>query len=315
MPTLRDFLEKINIRADLAWEEPLAGHTSFRLGGPAELLVRPADEESAIALVRAAREEGIPLFVLGGGANLLVGDRGIRGIVLDTGSLRGLRLEEPSGSEGGACLLSAGAGLPVDELCLEALCLGLGGLQDFAGLPGSVGGAAYMNARCYEREISQVLERLRYLAPSGELVERAVLPGEWDYKRSPFQPGGAAAGALVLEAAFRLESAESAEIAATMRARRADREAKGHYRLPSAGSVFKNDRRLGAPTGKLLDGLGFRGRAIGGAAVSAWHANIFVNSGGATAADMRKLIELAQREARERLGAELEPEVLLVGDF
>jgi UDP-N-acetylmuramate dehydrogenase len=100
-----------------------------------------------------------------------------------------------------------------------------------------------------------------------------------------------------------------------MRERRADREAKGHFRLPSAGSVFKNDRSLGAPTGKLLDGLGLRGRRIGDAMVSEWHANIFVNAGRASAADMRALIELARREARERLGAELESEVLTVGEF
>jgi UDP-N-acetylmuramate dehydrogenase len=100
-----------------------------------------------------------------------------------------------------------------------------------------------------------------------------------------------------------------------MRARRADREAKGHYRLPSAGSVFKNDRRFGRPSGRLLDELGLRGRRLGGAMVSEWHANIFVNAGGATAADMRELIELARREARDKLGVELEPEVLMVGEF
>jgi UDP-N-acetylmuramate dehydrogenase len=107
----------------------------------------------------------------------------------------------------------------------------------------------------------------------------------------------------------------AARIARVMRERRADREAKGHYRLPSAGSVFKNDRSLGAPTGALLDRLGLRGRRIGDAMISPWHANIFVNAGSATAADMRELIELAMREARERLGIELEPEVLMVGEF
>lgn len=311
MPTLRDFLEKINIRAEIAWDEPMSRHTSFRIGGPADALVRPADAESAAALARAARAEGLPLFVLGGGANILVGDRGIRGIVLDCSGLRSTRLERGDAGP----LLVAGAGLSMDELCLEALCLGLGGLEDFAGLPGEVGGAVYMNARCYEREVSQVLARARYLAADGAGRELGVQPGEWDYKRSPFQPGGRAAGGLVLEAAFRLAPAAPAGVAATMRARRADREAKGHYRLPSAGSVFKNDRRLGKPSGRILDELGLRGRRIGGAMVSEWHANIFVNAGGASAADMLALIEAARREARERLGVELEPEVLAVGDF
>jgi UDP-N-acetylmuramate dehydrogenase len=166
----------------------------------------------------------------------------------------------------------------------------------------------------------------RPVAPSGAVAATgaAATGAAWAYKRSPYQSGatgvesGEAAGELILEAGFRLtrltdEGAASA--AAVMRRRRADREAKGHYKLPSAGSVFKNDRSLGVPTGKLLDSLGLRGRRIGAAMVSPWHANIFVNEGGATAADMRKLIELAQREALERLGAKLECEVLMAGDF
>ncbi len=290
----------------------MARHCSFRIGGPAEALVRPRDATSAAALFAAARGEGIPLFVLGAGANILVGDRGIRGIVLDSGALASVRAE-PAG--GGRAVLVAEAGLSMDELCLEALCRGLGGLEDFAGMPGTVGGSAFMNARCYEREMSQVLAWVES-AGAGGVTERRSLDGaEWSYKRSPYQAGGARAGALILGAAFSLEPADPSVLAAAMRRRRADREAKGHYRLPSAGSVFKNDRAFGKPTGKILDELGFRGRRMGGAAVSDWHANIFVNSGGATAADMRALIELARDEARARLGIELEPEVLMVGEF
>jgi UDP-N-acetylmuramate dehydrogenase len=318
VPTLRDFLEKINMKAAVSWEEPMSRHTTFKIGGPAEAFVRPEGPESAAALVAAARAEGVPLFVLGGGANLLVGDRGIRGIVLDSSSLRSVRTE---GAAGGA-LLIAGAGLSIDELCLEALAEGRGGLEDFYGMPGSVGGAVFMNARCYEREMSQVLAYVHSADAEGRVSRRPVPVArevrDWSYKRSPYQAGGSAAGELILEAAFRVEPADddaAARIARVMRERRADREAKGHYRLPSAGSVFKNDRSLGAPTGALLDGLGLRGRRIGDAMVSLWHANIFVNAGRATAADMRSLIELAQREARERLGAELESEVLMVGEF
>ena len=112
-----------------------------------------------------------------------------------------------------------------------------------------------------------------------------------------------------------MEDQAAARVARVMRERLADREAKGHFRLPSAGSVFKNDRSLGAPTGKLLDGLGLRGRSVGDALVSPWHANIFVNSGHAAAADMRALIDLTRREAREKLGVELESEVLMIGAF
>jgi UDP-N-acetylmuramate dehydrogenase len=324
--TLRDFLEKSNIRAEVTWNEPMSTHTTFKIGGPADAFVRPKDTESALFLLSSARAEGIPLFILGGGANLLVGDKGIRGIVMDTSALRSIsRRLTPYTAPEGQTLLVAGAGLPIDELCLDALASGLGGLEDFFGLPGSVGGAAFMNARCYEVEMSQVLEWVLSVGDHGRIERRELRTAadegsvpDWSYKRSPYQPGGSAAGELILEAAFRLRPLDdegAARAAAVMRSRRLDREAKGHYRLPSAGSVFKNNRALGAPTGKLLDGLGFRGRRIGDAMVSSWHANIFVNVGSATAADMRSLIELAQTEARARLGFALESEVIMVGDF
>jgi len=306
----------------------MSTHTTFKIGGPAEAFVRPSDPESAAKLLAAAKKEGIPLFVLGGGANILVGDKGIRGIVMETSGLRSARIERVRESD----ILVAGAGLSIDELCLDALAAGLGGLENFYGMPGTVGGAAFMNARCYETEMSQVLAWIDSADAQGRITRRDVAPSgidaatgaAWTYKRSPYQSGatgvepGEAAGELILEAGFhlkRLSDEGAAAVAAVMRNRRADREAKGHYKLPSAGSVFKNDRSLGAPTGKLLDGLGLRGRRIGAAMVSPWHANIFVNAGGATAADMRSLIELAQREALEKLDIRLECEVLTVGEF
>jgi len=301
----------------------MSAHTTFKIGGPAEAFVRPSDPASAARLLMAAQKEDIPLFVLGGGANLLVGDKGIRGIVMETSGLNSARVERGEGSD----MLVAGAGLPIDELCLDALASGLGGLEDFFGMPGTVGGAAFMNARCYEREMSDALVWVDSADAQGRITRRPVTPSgtvvttgsaDWAYKRSPYQSGGIAAGELILEAGFRLTRLSdegAAAAAAVMRDRRADREAKGHYRLPSAGSVFKNDRSLGAPTGKLLDSIGMRGRRIGAAMVSSWHANIFVNEGGATAADMRKLIELSQREVLEKLGAKLESEVLMIGEF
>ena len=304
------FLDSLDLDAEIAYDEPMSARTSLRIGGPADVIVSPRSADAAIKLARSARAEGIAVTFIGAGANVLVGDRGIRGVVLDTSGLNKVRLGE-DGS------LIAGAGCAIDSLCLEACCRALAGLEDFAGMPGSVGGAAYMNARCYEREMSEVLARVAYLPAAGREASTiyVTLDGDWSYKRSPFQGGGQAAGGLILEAAFRLRPGDPASIARAMRARVADREAKGHYRLPSAGSVFKNDRRLGKPTGMILDSLGFRGRRLGGALVAPWHANIFVNAGNATAADFLGLIELARSEARERLGVELEPEVLAIGEF
>lgn len=290
----------------------MARHTTFRIGGPAEALVAPANREDFVRLIEDAKGEGIPAFILGGGANLLVGDRGIRGLVLDTSALASID-DGAAKSEG---ILVAEAGLSVDRLCEAARDRGLSGLATFYGMPGSVGGAAFMNARCYDVEMADRIAWVDILRPGAKEPERLPFAAEaWAYKKSPFQPKGEAEGAAILSVAFRLREGEREAIESLMREKKADREAKGHYRLPSAGSVFKNNRIFGRPSGKILDELGLRGKRIGGAMVSEWHANIFVNAGGATAADMRSLIELAESEARQKLGLELEPEVLMVGEF
>jgi UDP-N-acetylmuramate dehydrogenase len=306
MPTVREFLEKIKFAGPARYDEPMAGRTTFRIGGPADAVAEPRTRESLAALLSAARAEGLPVFLLGGGANLLVRDGGIRGLVISTRGLAGLRLTE-AGAE-------AEAGVPVTDLVSEAAEAGLSGLEFAAGLPGSVGGAVYMNARCYEREFADVLTRVDYLDPRGRFGSMVPDRGEWAYKRTPFMPGGRLTGSVVLGAEFRMTPGDRAAIRAWMRELEADRAAKGHFDFPCAGSVFKNDRRFGRPTGKILDELGFRGRTLGSAAVSEKHANIFVNPGAATAADMIALIETARREARERFGYELEPEVVIVGE-
>lgn len=316
----------------------MAGHTTFRIGGPADAFALPRSPEALAALLRAAREGGFPAYLIGGGANLLVADAGVRGLVISTAGLGGLReLDRAGVAEGGERCLYAGAGVPVAELVERAAELGLGGLEFAAGLPGSVGGAVYMNARCYEREFADALAYVDYLptacagasggseAGDGEppdaegdaprparlLVER----GDWAYKRTPFMPGGSSAGAAVLGAAFALRPADPAALRARMAELEADRRAKGHFDYPSAGSLFKNNRAFGRPTGKILDELGFRGLRVGDAMVSAKHANIFVNAGRATAADMMALIRRAQDAAREAFGYELEPEVVALGEF
>ncbi|MCE1195889.1 UDP-N-acetylmuramate dehydrogenase [bacterium] len=286
----------------------MSAHTTFRIGGPADFFVEVASAAELGALVSAFGAADIPWFALGGGANLLVGDRGIRGVVLDLSSLAWARRDGDK--------LRAGAGLSVDELCLQALADEQAGLENFYGMPGTLGGALFMNARCYEKDFSETVESIDIISPAtGERREARPSPSQWGYKRSPFQPGGEWEGWLIAGATLALKRGDAEGIAATMRARRLDRAAKGHYRLPSAGSMFKNNRDFGKPTGAILDGLGLRGARIGDAGVSPWHANIFVNLGRASAADMRALIEKAQAMAREAYGFALEPEVLFVGEF
>lgn len=291
----------------------MSAHTTFRIGGPADIFVKISTRTELSLALTSFRDGGIPLFILGGGANVLVGDKGIRGAVLDLSGLAEARRSD-AGLAAGAGMV-AGAGISIDSLCENALALGLGDLENFYGMPGSLGGAIYMNARCYEKDFREIVGDIAAISPQGEISEIGISPSHWAYKKSPFQPGGYYEGWVIAGARLRLQPGVPETIAGVMRSRKLDRTAKGHYLLPSAGSVFKNNRGFGKPTGAILDSLGLKGMRIGDAAVSTWHANIFVNLGGAKACDMRALIETAMEKAFSAYGFRLEPEVLFVGEF
>ncbi|MCX7023470.1 MAG: UDP-N-acetylmuramate dehydrogenase [Spirochaetes bacterium] len=309
MDRVRKILEKINTdgSCEIRFAEPMSEHTTFRIGGAADAWAAPRSAEGLGKLLAALKREGLPFTILGGGANVLVGDLGIRGVVVATEGLASIRTEGSS--------IVAEAGALVDGVCRAALESALSGLEFASALPGSVGGAVFMNARCYGREMADMLGEVTWIDRAG--MPRTMIPvrGEWAYKRTPFMPGGAAGGGIIVSARFALIPGEKAAMEAEMGKLRADRVAKGHFDWPCAGSVFKNDRRFGRPTGKILDELGFRGKRIGGALVSPKHANIFVNSGGATAADMRTLIDAARNAALAAFGFDLEPEIVFLGDF
>lgn len=311
MVTVRKLFEKINIggelEGELRFDEPLSLHTTFRVGGPADAWFRPSGPravEAMSAVLRSAAAEGVPIFILGGGANVVVSDSGVRGVVLDTTGLTGCEFESP-------LIVRVRAGTSVDRAAEECASRALGGLEFLAGMPGSMGGAVWMNARCYGKSISDVLVETEIL---DEAFSRRVIPfrsEEFAYKRSPFQ----ARPVLIVAARFRLQERSAEELRTEMARYRQDREAKGHYRMPSAGSAFKNDYSYGVPTGKIVDELGLRGLQIGGARVADWHGNIIVNTGNAAAADIRALVdEVAARVLKER-GLRLESEILFVGDW
>ena len=303
MASVGKLAAKIKIHGRVAAAEPMRAHTSFRLGGPADLYVVPADPEDLAAALSVLAAEGVPAFLLGGGTNLLVADAGIRGAVVDLTGIRGL--------ESGPGTVSALCGTPMDEVAGFARDRGLSGLEFAASLPGSVGGAVWMNARCYEREVADALESVETLDAGLAHRTRPFEPAAWGYKRSPFQRSAE----VILRAVFRLGPGDPRLIDEAMRHHRRDREAKGHFLHPCAGSIFKNDRSFGRPTGRLIDELGLKGLAIGGAQVAPYHGNIIVNLGSATAADVRALIERVEREVADRLGLRLEREVILAGDW
>ncbi len=313
MVTVRKLFEKINIGnefgGDLRFDEPLAPHTTFRVGGPADAWFRPsgpAAVEAMAKVLRAAAAEGIPAFVLGGGANVVVADRGVRGVVIDTTGWVGCEF-----GGGRERTVRVRAGTAVDDAAEECAGRSSAGLEFLAGMPGSIGGAVWMNARCYGKSISDVLLETEILDESLDLVTVPFRAEDFSYKRSPFQTRSA----LIVAARFRLEDRSAEELRAEMEKYRADRVAKGHYRLPSAGSAFKNDYAFGVPTGKIVDELGLRGLQIGGARVADWHGNIIVNTGNAAAADIRALVEEVARRVRAERGLVLESEILFVGDW
>lgn len=311
MGTLWQIAQKINTeQCSVAFDEPMSTHTTFRIGGPADLFLTPRSVEALASILMLLRSAGIPVFLLGGGANILVADQGIRGAVIDTSMLSSIRREAPDST-----ILYAECGAPISTLCTEALVQGLSGLENFYGMPGSVGGAIYMNARCYEDDISLHINEITAISPTGEIASLSARAMQWSYKCSPFMPKGALAGYIIAAGRFSLEAGEPLQIAGRMRSKMEDRMHKHHFDYPSAGSMFKNNRDFGKPTGKILHELGLRGYRIGNAAISPWHANIFINLGGATARDMRALILHAQAVVLAATGWKLEPEVLFVGEF
>ena len=285
------------------YDEPMSRHTSFEIGGPADALLVPQTIAELAACLAFCRSERLPWLLLGGGTNLLVADRGVRGVVILLTALADLTVD--------GCQMRVQAGAEVGAVAEAAADHGLAGLEFLYGMPGTIGGAAWMNARCYGGEVGERLVAARLLDASGEIVTLACTPADFSYKRSPFQE----MTGCIVELELQLEPGNTALIRERMQANFEDRRAKGHFRAPSAGSLFKNDRAFGAPTGKILDELGLRGTISGGAAIAPYHGNIFINQGGATAADVFSLIIMAIRAAHQARSILLEPEVRFVGDW
>jgi len=301
---LRKILKKINTKGELHFNEPMSSHTTYKTGGPAEIYYAPSDRDELKLLMSAAEQAGLRPFILGGGANLLVSDRGIKGLVIDVKNFNSISIT-PDG------IASCGAGVIVDRAAEAALDSGFCGLDSFYGMPGTIGGAVWMNARCYGRSISDILISVDYLDEACILQRMDAQQNKFEYKKTPFQT----MNTVILNAEFRLESGDKDLISRNMSENHADRKKKGHYSGPSAGSVFKNNRAFGKPSGAIIDSLGQRGTTVGGAKISDEHANIFINTGNATSTDIYRLIMQTKKRVKEAYGFELEPEVQMIGDF
>lgn len=281
----------------------LAPYTTYRIGGPADLALSPVDAADLARAVQALQAAGVPWVMLGGGSNVLVSDRGVRGAVVLTRNLTRLEVQ---GTE-----LWAGAGVVSHQVALAALEAGLTGAEFLAHLPGSFGGACLMNAKAHGGEISVVLRRALVVTARGELARSDLRPEEFAYKRSPF----AERGQVVAEACLGLAAGERSAIEARVREIELARRKNHELDFPSCGCVFKNDHRLGVPSGLLIDRCGLKGYRVGDAQVSPYHANFVINLGRATAADVWQVISHVRETVAHRTGHALELEVKLLGDF
>jgi len=286
-------------------DEPLGRFTTMRVGGPADLFATAHNAFELRALVRFARSRGLPHLVLGRGSDIVIADAGVRGLVIQNRA-------EGSRVEGGR--YTAESGVAMARAATETQKAGLTGLEFGLAIPGTVGGAVWANAGAHESDVATVLEAARVLDAGGSEV---VLTGDdlaFGYRDSRFKhPTQGALPEMVLEATFRLDAADAGTIKARLDEIRRWRQAHQPLGIPSAGSVFRNPD--GTSAGKLIDEAGLKGLRIGGATVSAKHANFIVNDQKGSAADVRRLAERVRADIRERHGVELQFEIEFVGDW
>ena len=286
----------------------LAGYTSFRIGGPADIFVEPNTPAELQTLRRILMEHGAPCFLLGGGTNILVSDKGVRGVVVRLG--RGFDYTDWSvpSQQQSAAQVRIGAGRSLGRFVREAARKGYGGVEFAEGIPGRVGGGLLMNAGAFGGELSEVVEALTGMTHTGRYVR---LPGTsigFAYRKTALPPHF-----IVSEVVFRLSPKPQASITASMQQAREKRQRHQPHGYPNAGSIFKNPP--GHHAGRLIEAVGCKGSRRGHAQVSEHHANFIVNTGGATASQVWQLVEHVQRLVWQEQQVWLEPEVRRVGEW
>ena len=284
---------------------PLARYTSFRLGGPADVFAEPTTLEELRTLLALLHAESLPFFLLGGGTNVLVSDKGVRGAVIKLGEgFNYTRWEE----EGNAAVVRVGAASSLGRFVRGAARRGYSGVEFAEGIPGSVGGGLLMNAGAFGGELSRVVAAITGIRREGLLVRLDGQEIGFAYRRTALPPQF-----VVAEVEFRLQPGDSAEITAAMERAQCKRQQTQPHGYPNAGSIFKNPP--GAYAGRLIEAAGLKGRGLGKARISEHHANFIVNTGGASATDVRCLMEQTQQAVWEKNQVWLEPEVRFVGEW
>lgn len=296
--------------------EPMNKHTSFKVGGPARYFVKAESLDDLKKALDLAREKAIPFFILGNGTNLLVSDKGFDGVIItlagDFSSIEDL----------GNGAFKVGAAIPLGRFARSVLKQGFAGIHKLAGIPGTLGGAIYMNAGAYGQEIGTSCTQVTVLDSDGNIREFAASECGFGYRQSIFQKNNA----IILSATFLLPTAASlgkttADLEAELAECMAKRKASQPLNMPNAGSTFKRlsvgaaDTPAQIAPGYYIEQAGLKGYRIGDAEVSTVHANFIVNAGGATASDIKQLSEFVQQKVTEKFGIKLHREIILLGDF
>ena len=282
--------------------EPMGKHTTFRIGGPADLFVAPENTDEIKKLIAICKEEEVPYFILGNGSNLLVSDKGYRGVIIQLyRSFGQITLKENE--------IHAQAGALLSGIAAMAREASLTGFEFAGGIPGTLGGAVVMNAGAYGGEMKDVLKEVTVLTPEGQVVTLQARELQMGYRTSIIKESGY----IVLEAVISLKKGDQDEIKSRMQELAGMRSSKQPLSYPSAGSTFK--RPEGYFAGKLIMDSGLRGYQVGGAQVSEKHCGFVINTGNATAKDVTTLMADVQRIVMEKFGVKLEPEVKFLGEF
>lgn len=297
---LKEFLqsEQIVYKED----EPMSAHTTFKIGGPADIFVQPASEGALAKLIAFCNEKEIPFYVLGNGSNLLVSDLGIEGVVIHiAGGFADFSID-------GVNEITCGSGLRLSLLCSYALENGLTGLEFAWGIPGLVGGAVYMNAGAYDSEISNVITECRCITLDGKFETLTADKLKLGYRTSIFKEKK---NRVITSAKFQLYPGDTEKIRNRMDELMMRRKSKQPLEFPSAGSTFK--RPTGNFAGTLIETCGLKGFTVGGAQVSEKHAGFVINTGGATASDVKRVIEAVSEKVFLETSIKIEPEVEFIG--
>ena len=283
-------------------DEPMKKHTTFRIGGPADYFIMPSNEKELAETIRVCREFSIPIYIVGNGSNLLVGDKGFRGAIIQL--YKSMGTFQVEGNQ-----ITAQAGCSLAQIANAALDAALTGFEFAAGIPGTLGGAVVMNAGAYGGEMKDVLESVTALTGEGKIIELGRNELELGYRTSVI----AKKGYIVLGAVLKLERGDGEKIKTYMDELKEKRVTKQPLEYPSAGSTFK--RPEGYFAGKLIQDSGLKGFTVGGAQVSEKHSGFVINKGNATAADVMELIRQVTVKVKEDTGVTMEPEVKQIGEF